>query len=126
MKPFLLLVALLAAIILPSASARATALWSPPIEVGGDDWDCLECLVANVSDDVVKVGIRAYAEDGASTDLGVRFLDPGTSTSTISHCEEDAQNFSCRFYVSGSASRVRASACEFNVSLGCAGAASAR
>ncbi len=113
------------AIAATAGSAHAATLFSPPIEVGGEQ-RCLECLIANVSDQEIKVSIRAYAEDGTPTDGYVSVIEPWGSTFLISHCDQEG-NYTCEFdLLSGSRRRVRAAACEFILSLGCGAAVTAR
>lgn len=100
-------------------------LFTPPLSVGGENY-CLECLVANVSDEIVKVKIRGLADDGSVLSSRILRLDPRTTTSTLPVCDEPG-DYSCDFEVTlGDREQIRAGACEFVLSFGCAAAVTAR
>lgn len=113
---------LAAALLLVALPASAAVLSTAPIELSGVN-RCLECAVANVGNKNVSVHIEAAAEDGSTTDLGIHVLAPGESAFAGTHCNE-LGNFTCHFDVGSAARRrIRAMACEFALSQGCAAAA---
>lgn len=116
------LILLMLALTVPAA--QAAVLTTQPLEVSGEN-RCLECTVANVSNNDVTVSIQSAASDGTTTDLTTTVLAPQTATFALAHCGE-TDNFVCRFDVSGGRRKVRAAACEFGVALGCLSAAAAR
>lgn len=126
MKATLHVLTLIAALAFGATTALAgPKLFTPPVAVGGQDY-CLECLVANVSDEIVKVKIRGFADDGTVLSSRLVRLEPRSTTSTLPVCDE-VGNYSCDFEVTlGDRDQIRAGACEFVLSFGCAAAVTAR
>lgn len=118
------LTALVALALWASPAAAGPRLFTPPIEVGGE-FHCLECLVANVSNERLKVELTSYDEDGVATRSRVAEVEPGATTSMLASCDE-LGNFTCEFELHhGRPEQVRAASCEFTLSFGCGAAAAA-
>lgn len=109
----------------PAPAHAGGRAFTAPISVDGED-SCLECLVANVGNRVVKVAITAYDANGVADRSRIVQIDPRHTSSTLSFCD-DVGNYTCAFKMEqGDVKEIRAGACEFQVALGCGAAVVAR